>query len=64
MLGNLLANVLWLPVQWAGLHLKLTAHHAAVHARMDVQDAELAAIRALLEHRRSQPDLLPPDGCP
>ena len=56
--GNLLANLVWLPVQWVGLHLKLAAHHNALHG-------QLARIEHLLEacphcgHRRSDPSLLP-----
>lgn len=56
--GNLIASFLWLPIQYLGLHIKLAAHHGALHDRFD-------AIERLLEacpncgHRRSEPDLLP-----
>lgn len=65
-LGNLLANIFWLPVQWAGLHLKMAAHHAAVHSRLDDQDAALDAILAHLGLGRasSGSDLPPGDGTP
>jgi len=46
--GNLLANFAWLPVQYLGLHLKMAAHHAALHARLDDQDTALSEIRAAL----------------
>lgn len=58
LLGNLIANVFWVPVQYAGLHLKLSAHHGAIHERLD-------AIERLLDecpncgHPRSATDLLP-----
>lgn len=35
LIGNLIANLAWLPVQWAGLHLKLAAHHAEIMERLD-----------------------------
>lgn len=47
-LGNLLANVCWLPIQWLGLHLKLKQHHDDTHGHLDTQDALLAEIRDLL----------------
>lgn len=47
-LGNLLASFAWLPVQYLGLHIKMAAHHTALHARLDAQDAVLAEIRAAM----------------
>ena len=38
-IGNLLASVLWVPVQWFGVKVRLAAHHAEVHARLDDQDS-------------------------
>lgn len=72
-IGNLLASLLWVPVQWIGIRIRLAAHHAEVHdrldaqdeymrVRLDAQDAVMDEIRSLL--RRSQPDLLPPDASP
>lgn len=58
LLGNMLANFAWLPVQWFGLHLKLSAHHAAMGARMDAILARLDACPNC-GHRRSEDDLLP-----
>lgn len=58
LLGNLLANVFWVPLQWLGLHLKLEALHGPTHEKLD-------AILARLEpcpncgHRSSEPDLQP-----
>lgn len=55
-LGNLLASIAWVPVQWAGVHLRLESH--------------LREVRALLDtcpncgHRRSAPDLLPEHDSP
>ena len=79
-LGNLLASLLWVPIQAFGIQLRLRAHHKEMHARLDSQDtyilerfdrqdAVLAVQNAVLDDiqvnvRRSQPDLLPPDGCP
>lgn len=34
-LGNLIANLFWMPLQWAGLHLKLRAHSRHMHDRFD-----------------------------
>ena len=51
LVGNLIANVIWIPLQWAGIHLRLKAH--------------LRDLTALLDdclncgHRRSSADLLP-----
>jgi hypothetical protein len=56
--GNLIASVFWLPIQYLGLHLKLAAHHDALHDHLD-------AIEHLLDdcpkcgHRRSASGLLP-----
>ena len=56
--GNLIASFLWLPIQYLGLHIKLAAHHGALHDRLD-------RIERLLEpcpncdHHRSEADLLP-----
>jgi hypothetical protein len=36
--GNLLASVLWVPVQWFGVKVRLAAHHKEVHDRLDAQD--------------------------
>jgi hypothetical protein len=58
-LGNLMASLLWVPVQWAGIHLRLTAHNAAMQARMDAHDAKLTEII-----RRLSPELLTPDETP
>jgi len=66
-IGNLLASLLWVPVQWLGIHARLAAHRAAMHdrldeqdkyilARFDAQDAVLGEIRDLL--RSSDADLL------
>jgi hypothetical protein len=64
LLGNLLANFVWLPIQYLGLHLKMAAHHAAVHGRLDEQDTMLAAIvdHLGLERPSSGSDLPPGDG--
>lgn len=64
--GNLLANLAWLPAQYLGLHLKMRMHHAAVHARLDGQDAALDAILSHLgiELPSSEPDLQSPDDSP
>jgi hypothetical protein len=63
-LGNLMANVFWLPIQWAGLHLKLAAHARALHDRLDSQDAALEELRGLLgvPGGSSDADLLSRDG--
>lgn len=37
-IGNLLASMLWVPVQWFGIHVRLAAHHAEVHKHLDDQD--------------------------
>lgn len=60
LLGNILANLAWLPVQWFGLHLKLASHHGALHARLDEVMARLDACPAC-GHRRSEDDLLSRD---
>lgn len=54
--GNLIANVVWLPVQWLGLHLKLAAHHGAIHDRLDAIVAHLDACPNC-GYRRSEGDL-------
>ena len=57
-LGNLVANLFWLPLQWLGLHFKLKSMHGLTHDKLD-------AILMLLDacpdcgHRRSEADLLP-----
>jgi hypothetical protein len=56
--GNLIASFLWLPVQWTGLHLKLAAHHGALHDRFDKLEALLDGCPNC-GHRRSEADLLP-----
>lgn len=62
-LGNLIANVFWVPLQWIGLHLKLESLHRPTHDKLD-------AILARLEpcpncgHHRSEPDLLRHHGTP
>lgn len=58
LLGNLLANLVWLPVQWLGLHLKLSAHNGSIHARFDELITHLDACPNC-GHRRSEADLLP-----
>lgn len=58
LLGNLLANLVWLPIQWAGLHLKLAAHHNRVHERFDDILARLDECPQC-GHRRSAADLQP-----
>lgn len=60
-LGNLMASVLWVPIQWAGIQVKLREHHNAVHARLDAQDGVLAEIRKLAGQRG---DLHPGDDSP
>ena len=57
-LGNLLASVCWLPVQWVGLNLKLATHHSALHTRLDRLEHLLEACPDC-GHRRSGADLLP-----
>ena len=61
-LGNLMASVLWVPIQWFGVQVKLREHHIAVHARLDDQDAVLAEIRSLAAVQRG--DLPPGDDSP
>lgn len=56
--GNLIASVLWLPVQWAGLHLKLAAHHVELHDRLDKIENMLDACPGC-GVRRSEARLLP-----
>lgn len=55
-LGNLIASLAWLPIQWVGLHLKLKSHQSALHARLDVLEAKLEPCAACGHH--SGPDLL------
>lgn len=57
-LGNLIANMSWLPVQWAALHVKLRAHQGAVHDRLDDILSRLEACPNC-GHRRSEADLQP-----
>ena len=59
-LGNLIANVSWLPVQWIGLHMKLQGHHMQVHDKLDGIIARLDACPNC-GHRRSAADLQPDD---
>jgi hypothetical protein len=59
-LGNLIANFFWLPVQWTGLHLKLAAHHGKVHDKLDDILARLDACPNC-GHSRSAADLQPRD---
>lgn len=68
--GNLLASFLWVPLQWLGMHIRLEAHTAATHKRLDAQDAVLANQDVILTElrdlvaglkARSDADLLPPD---
>jgi hypothetical protein len=57
-LGNLLANLFWLPIQYLGLHLKLATHHDALHARLDSIERLLEPCPSCAD-RRSEPGLLP-----
>lgn len=50
--GNLIASLLWIPVQWTGMHLRLKAHSAATHARLDAQDDVLANQDVILADMR------------
>jgi hypothetical protein len=56
-LGNLIANVAWLPLQWLGLTIKLKSHHSALHERLDEIEARLGPCPDC-GHRRSAADLL------
>lgn len=62
-LGNVLANLFWMPLQWLWLRFKLAAHHGAIHERLDSQDTVLAAIAGHLgiELASSGSDLHPGD---
>lgn len=51
LLGNLIANVVWIPIQWAGIHLRLESHLRDLTALLD--DCPNCG------NRRSRPDLLP-----
>lgn len=51
LLGNLLANFFWMPLQWAGIHLRLESHLRDLTALLD--DCPNCG------HRRSSADLLP-----
>jgi hypothetical protein len=51
LLGNLIANVVWVPLQWAGIHLRLQAHLRDLVELLD--DCPNCG------HRRSAADLLP-----
>lgn len=57
--GILLSNLVWLPVQYSALAVKLASHRKAVHSRLDDQDVTLAAIA---EHLGIS--LHPEDGTP
>jgi hypothetical protein len=50
-LGNLLASIAWLPLQWLGIHLRLESHLRDLTLLLD--DCPNCG------HRRSAPDLLP-----
>lgn len=56
--GNLIANLVWLPVQWVGLHLKLASHHGAIHDHLTAIERALEACPNC-GHRRSDASLLP-----
>jgi len=56
-LGNLLASLLWLPLQWLGIHLRLKGHQVELHARFDELKLLLDACPEC-GHRRSGQDLL------
>lgn len=62
-LGNLIANIFWLPVQWLGLHAKLATHHAALHAKLDLLMGRLDECPGC-GHRWSEADLQPRDDTP
>lgn len=44
LLGNLLANVVWIPIQWTWLHLKLAEQHRHLHARIDGLEEKIDAL--------------------
>lgn len=51
LLGNLLANIVWVPLQWAGIRLHLQAHLRSIVELLD--DCPSCG------HRRSAADLQP-----
>lgn len=56
LLGNLLANVFWLPLQYTALHMRLAVHHGALREGMDLILSRLDACPEC-GHRRSDVDL-------
>jgi hypothetical protein len=56
LLGNLLANMAWVPLQWLGIHLRIKSAHSGLHARLDGLEALLGDCPAC-GHRRSAADL-------
>lgn len=56
LLGNLLANVFWMPLQYIALHVRLSVHHGALHDKLDDILVRLDACPAC-GHSRSDADL-------
>jgi hypothetical protein len=51
LVGNLIASVVWVPLQWLGIHLHLKSHLREIAVLLD--DCPNCG------HRRSEADLLP-----